>query len=245
MKNKTEHINERVELQNCLVCAKPLEYLTLAQKNKCFYCGKNFDAYVVCPDGHSICEECHNRSVIYKAKEVCLSSTSNDPYFVFDEMFKQSDVPMLGCHHAFMVAGALLGALKNKGTVNVTRDIVDEIFSRIRNQAIGGYCGLTGICGIVPAAGACFAFLLGSKCGTDQEQRIVMEVTSEISRAIADLTGPSCCKAYSWKSIEISQKWFKQEFDISLSDSVKRITCYYEAMHPHGCRKKGCPYYPP
>ena len=232
-----------MELQNCLVCGSPLEYLTQAQKSKCIYCGKEFNNYVLCLNGHFVCEECHNRPIIDKAKEICLTSTSIDPYFIFEEMLQQSNVPMLGCHHAFMVAGALLGALKKERTIKITEEGVDEIFSRISNQAIGGYCGLTGICGIAPAVGACFAYLLGSKCGTDQEQRKVMEITSEISQAIANITGPSCCKAYSWRSIEIAQKWFTHEFDISLPDPAKRISCDYEAMHPHGCRKNRCPYY--
>lgn len=234
-----------IELQNCLVCGNRLEYLTQTQKFKCFFCGKEFDGYVVCPNGHSICEDCHNRPIIDKVKEVCLASTASDPFYVFEAMLKQPNIPMLGCHHAFMVAGALLGALKNEGTAKITEDVVDEIFFRIHKQAIGGYCGLTGICGITPAVGACFAFFLGSKCGTDQEQKIVMEITSEICRAITDITGPSCCKAYAWKSMEIAQRWFKQEFDISLLMPAQRIICHYESMHPHGCRLKRCPYYPP
>lgn len=50
-----------------------------------------------------------------------------------------------------------------------------------------------------------------------------MEVVSEICKAIADLTGPSCCNVYSWKSIEIAQEWFKHEFDISLLGPAERI----------------------
>ena len=142
-----------------------------------------------------------------------------------------------------MVAGALFGAIKREGTIKVTEKCVDEVFFRIGNQAIGGYCGLTGICGIVPAVGACFAYLLGSKCGTDREQRLVMEITSEVSKAIANITGPSCCRAYSWKSIEIAQKWFTHVFDVSLPGPAKRISCNSKAMHPHGCRKNRCPYY--
>ncbi|KUJ95398.1 MAG: hypothetical protein PWR24_1579 [Desulfonauticus sp.] len=217
--------------------------MTQAQKSKCFYCGKEFNNYVLCPDGHSICEECHNKPIIDKSREIYLKSSSMDPYFIFDQMLQQLYVPMLGCHHAFMVAGALLGALKKEGSVKITDKIVDEVFSRISNQAIGGYCGLTGICGIVPAVGACFAYLLGSKCGTDQEQKTVMEITSEVCKAIANLTGPSCCKAYSWESLRIAQKWLKKEFNISLPGSMEKIICYFDSFHPHGCRQARCPYY--
>lgn len=233
--------NEVTHPLNCLVCGTPLVYLTTAQKCICSYCEKEFDNYVLCPNGHFICEKCHNRPVIDKTKYLCLKISSPNPYFIFGQLLKNLNVPMLGCHHAFMVAGSLLGALKNKGSFEVAEKAIDEVFSRIANQAIGGYCGLTGVCGIVPAVGSCFAFLVGSRCGTDKEQKLVMKITAEVCSAIANLTGPSCCKAYSWKSMEIAIKWLKDKFNITI-DSHK-ITCNYKSLHPHGCRKEKCPYY--
>jgi hypothetical protein len=74
--------------------------------------------------------------------------------------------------------------------------MITEIYDRAQKQAIGGYCGLTGLCGIAPALGACFAVILGSKCGMDKEQKLTMTAVSEIVAVITELTGPSCCKAY-------------------------------------------------
>lgn len=36
---------------------------------------------------------------------------------------------------------------RNEGTYKVTDDQVVEVLHRTKRQAIGGYCGLTGVCG--------------------------------------------------------------------------------------------------
>ncbi len=225
-----------------MICSKPLEYYTAARQLRCVYCGRSFTGYISCPEGHSVCEQCHNRVAVEKALEVCLASRSTDPVEIFNEVLALGDViPMLGCHHAFMVAGALLSAVRNSGVRGIGREVFDEVFSRTSNQAIGGYCGLTGVCGIVPAVGAVFSVLLGARCGSDREQRFVMEVVSEVAREVAALTGPSCCKAYSWRALEVASSRLK-ELGIELKRS-ERPVCRWSDLHPHGCRKELCPYY--
>jgi hypothetical protein len=85
-----------------------------------------------------------------------------------------------------------MAALKNEGSKGITNEEIKEVFQRTEKQAHGGYCGLSGVCGIAPAIGACFAVLMGSKCGKNEEQRITMEAVTRVTRAITDLTGPSC-----------------------------------------------------
>ncbi len=150
---------------------------------------------------------------------------------------------MLRCHHAFMVAGALMTAIKNTGKIKITDEQMDEVFSRVGNQAISGYCGLTGMCGIAPAVGACFSIMTGAKCGTDREQKISMDVVVEICKKIADLTGPSCCKAYSWGALEIAAQALVEKMNITLAMPESRIECDYSEGHPHGCRREKCPYF--
>ena len=114
---------------------------------------------------------------------------------------------------------------------------------RTGKQAQGGYCGLTGVCGIVPAIGACFAILTGSMCGKDEEQKITMEVVTGVSQAIARLTGPSCCKAYVRISLERAGEYLQERFGIGLP-MIRETNCDYSHKHPHGCREERCPYYP-
>jgi len=150
---------------------------------------------------------------------------------------------MLGCHHAIMAAGAFITAIKNEGSFEISENMLNQVYDRTQRQAIGGYCGLTGVCGVVPALGSCFAVILGSKCGTDKEQKMTMNAVFEIVKIIRDLTGPSCCKAYARKSIEVAQIFLEKNLNINLSKSNEAIICKHSKAHPHGCRKEKCSYY--
>ncbi|NOY64750.1 MAG: hypothetical protein GXO97_05045 [Nitrospirae bacterium] len=175
-------------------------------------------------------------------EEVVFQSTSRDPMEIAELMMSFPGLPMLGCHHAYIAGGALMAAIKNEASRGITNEDIKEVFRRTKKQAHGGFCGLTGVCGVVPAIGAVFAVLTGSKCGTDSEQRITMEATARLGRAIAELTGPSCCKAYVRTSLEVAIKYLKESLGIELPLSSVS-SCIYSARHPHGCRELNCPYF--
>jgi hypothetical protein len=225
-----------------MVCGSSLEYLEQAQEVTCSYCGKMEQGHIRCPHGHYICEVCHNRDAMKIIEDIAFSAKSKDPFEIAELMMSYPGLPMLGCQHAYIAGGALMVAIKNEGARGITNEEIKEVFKRTRKQAHGGYCGLTGVCGIAPAIGACFAILTGSKCGTDKEQRITMEAVNRASRAIAYLTGPSCCKAYVWNSLEAATSYLKESLGIVLP-SVRAITCNYSEKHPHGCRESKCPYF--
>ncbi len=226
-----------------MLCGTTLEYLANKTTVKCSYCGEKFTGYIVCPNGHYVCEGCHNNSAIYVIKQTCAVANSTNPIEIFEKICNSPDIPMLGCHHAFMAAWAFITAIKNEGTMKVSDEMIEEIFTRTKQQAIGGYCGLTGICGIAPALGSCFAVILGSKCGMDREQKITMDVVVKIVEAIAELTGPSCCKAYARKALTIATDFLKDNLQIVLSSLETSIICNHTLNHPHGCRKDKCPYF--
>ena len=135
-----------------------------------------------------------------------------------------------------------MASIKNNGAKNITNEDIKEVFSRTRQQAHGGYCGLTGVCGITPAIGACISVLTGSRCGTDGEQHLTMELTSRVGRAITDLTGPSCCKAYVWAGLETAVQFLQETLDVDINSSSPSA-CRYTDKHPHGCRLDKCSYY--
>lgn len=227
-----------------MVCGDSLEYLDNEVPISCSYCGKKFKGMIKCPNEHYICDDCHNNKSISLAKEICSNTSSTSPLEIFELIDSSPVIPMLGCHHAYMSAAALLSAIKNEGTIQVSEKMMNEVFDRTGRQAIGGFCGLTGLCGIAPAIGACFAVITGSKCGMDKEQRITMNAVSQIVSAIAGLTGPSCCKAYARKSLETAQFFLEKNMRICLSKPTEKIYCRHYKNHPHGCRKEKCPYYP-
>lgn len=224
-------------------CGSPLEYLDHAIDLTCSICDNIENGHVRCPNNHYICERCHNKQSINFIKEVCFSTDSINALEIAEKMMSSPHLPMLGCQHAYVAAGAIMTAIRNEGTFKSTDDHIEESFKRTERQAIGGYCGLTGVCGIVPAIGSCVAILLNSTCGTDKEQRLTMEVVSKVVNAITDLTGPSCCKAYVRVSLEIVTQFLKENFNIDLSSPSDPIHCQHTDRHPHGCRETKCPYF--
>jgi hypothetical protein len=226
-----------------MVCGSPLEYLDQTIEMICTYCQKTDQGHIRCPNGHYLCDACHNKDSLNVIEEIALGTKLKDPVEIAEIMMGHPGLPMLGCNHAYIAAGALMAAIRNEGSRKIIPEQMKEVFVRASKQAHGGYCGLTGVCGIVPAIGACFAILTGSKCGKDEEQRITMEAVTRASRAITELTGPSCCKAYVRSSLETAGDYLEERFGIRLS-ITKGTICNHSDRHPHGCREVKCLYFP-
>jgi len=227
-----------------MVCSSPLQYHTQPVEGSCHYCDSADKWYISCPNGHMVCDSCHNQQTMQQIEAIILETTSTDPFAIAEQCMDLPILPMLGCQHTYIAGGALMAALKNEGTFELADDAaVREVFYRTEKQAHGGYCGLTGTCGIAPSLGACIAILTGSKCGLDKEQRLTMELVSRVVRAITELTGPSCCKAYVRVSLAVAVDFVKQHFSIYLPGN-NSPTCRHMENHPHGCRQEKCPYFP-
>ncbi|SDI26303.1 hypothetical protein SAMN05443529_13124 [Desulfosporosinus hippei DSM 8344] len=220
-----------------------MEYFNLGRELSCFRCGIKEIANIACPNGHYICDKCHGEGLFDNVKDFVLKSKSLNPIEIAEYLMDQDNVPMLGCENAWIAAAALMAALKNEGTAKVTDELIVEVLNRTKKQAIGGYCGLTGVCGIVPAIGACFSVILGASCSKDRETAIVMSVAGRIIGTIAKETGPCCCKNFLRKSLDESVKMVKEHLCISLTIVREDNVCKYVDRHPHGCRKEKCSYY--
>ncbi len=228
-----------------MVCGSSLDYLERAESLACTYCGTTVQGHIKCPEGHFICDECHSRNAMKMIEAVSYSSSLTGPAEIAELMMAHNALPMLGCEHAYIAAGALMAALRNSpyGKGKITDRDIGEVFGRTAKQAVGGYCGLTGVCGIVPAVGACFSVFLGARCGSDREQQITMDAGTRVSQAITGLTGPSCCKAYVRAAIDVAVNVFAERFGITLPAAKAPVVCRHSAKHPHGCREEKCPFY--
>ncbi|MEK6697976.1 MAG: DUF5714 domain-containing protein [Nitrospirota bacterium] len=229
--------------EHCMVCGSTLEYFKTAKTVTCTYCAKSEAGHIQCSQGHYICDACHSKDAMKAIEDLASTTELKDPVEIAELMMSHPGLPMLGCEHAYVAAGALLAALRNSPYGNITTGQIREAFDRIGRQAAGGYCGLTGVCGIVPAVGACFSIFLGAHCGTDREQKITMEAVTKTAGAIADLTGPSCCKAYVRSAISVAVQEFGEKFGIVLPVKDASLVCRQSERHPHGCREEKCPYY--
>jgi hypothetical protein len=230
--------------ENCMVCGERLDYLQTAEGLTCAYCGLTHQAHVKCPKGHFICDACHGKDCRKMIEDTVMAARSQDPVELAELMMAHPGLPMLACDHAFIAAGALLAALRNTPYGSRFGEAeVREVFARTAKQAHGGYCGLTGVCGIAPAIGAVVSLFLGARCGTDREQRLTMEAVSRVTGAIAGLTGPGCCKAYVRAAVAETVTFFAERFGVVLPVGRQTIVCSHAERHPHGCREEQCPYY--
>jgi hypothetical protein len=231
------------QIEHCMICGSPLLYLQTAEELTCSSCRSRWQGHIKCPTGHALCDACHGREARKVVEEITLADPSPDPVEIAERMMSHPSLPMLSCDHAFIAAGALLAALRNSPYGKVTGLDVREVFDRTAKQAHGGYCGLTGVCGIAPAVGAVVSVLLGARCGSDREQRIVMETVTRVMQSITELTGPSCCKAYVRAAVTAAANLFGEKFGIALPVSRTSVVCEHADRHPHGCREEKCPFY--
>ncbi len=238
-------MNEKKNTENCIVCGSALEYLQHSESLVCVSCGATAQGHVKCPEGHFTCEACHRKDAMQMIEGLTAATELHDPTAIAELMMGRPNLPMLGCEHAYIAGGALMAALKNSpyGKGKITDADIREVFNRTARQALGGYCGLTGVCGIAPAVGACFSVFLGSRCGSDTEQKITMSAVIKVSQAIAELTGPSCCKAYVRAALSEAVAIFAERFGVVFPVSKYSIVCKDSNRNPHGCREQQCPYY--
>ena len=231
--------------ESCLICGAEVGNLPGAERVSCAYCGKSGEHTAACPEGHFVCEGCRKSDAMKIIETVSFATTSRDPIAIAELLISHPALPLLGCEHAFIAAGALMAGLKNSpyGAGKITDADIREAFDRTARQTGDGSCALTGVCGIVPAVGACFSLFLGCRRGSDREQKITMEAVTAVARAIADLTGPSCCKAYVRTALSTAVNIFADRFGITLPLSKAPIICRHGSLYVQGCREDRCPYY--
>jgi Putative redox-active protein (C_GCAxxG_C_C). len=221
-----------------------LEYFDQGKELTCSQCGKHEIANISCSNGHYICDECHGKGVLDLVKDYITSCKSKDPLEIAETLMgNKEQVPMLGCENAWIAAGALITAIRNEGSISLTNEQILEVLNRTARQAVGGYCGLTGVCGIAIAIGACFSVILGAACPKDQETATTMKVVAAIVNTIAEETGPCCCKNFVRKSLIKAAKLVEVHLSVSLPIVSVPQSCQHIERHPHGCRKEKCSYF--
>jgi hypothetical protein len=70
-----------------------------------------------------------------------------------------------------------------------------------------------------------------------------MEAVIRVMQSMADITGPSCCKAYVRNALGAAISVLEERFGIVLPVNRTSIVCTHVTKHPHGCREEKCPYY--
>ncbi len=221
--------------ENCMICGGELTYLTIPVPVTCIYCGKAELAYINCPAGQYVCNECHAADSIKVITQFCLSSGSKNPTEMAKIIMKHPTMPMHGPEHHAMIAAVLVTAYKN-----LTGEATDEeIREAIRRGATvpGGYCGLYGTDAAAIATGIALSVLLKASPLSDHERRTANMMTSRALSAIASNRGARCCKRSTFASIEAATQYFREVLGIEFEHiPLSKLKC------EHSHRNKQCSY---
>lgn len=230
-------------MQDCHICGTSLEYRAEGIPVRCTVCGREERGNVLCPEGHYVCEACHSPDFSTDLRTFLRESSETSPFVLAEELMDHHGLPMLGCEHAHIAAGALMTALRNSGQAGVDDGRVEEALARTARQAVSAYCGLSGVCGVVPALGACYSVLVGARCGLGPQTKATMELTGRLGLVAAEHAEPGCCKAYVRACLATTTEYMEETLDINLPGPIS-ARCLHHARHPHGCRGPACPWYP-
>lgn len=234
--------NQGPYTEQCSVCGQELTYLEEGRSFTCFLCGRSEVGHVYCPGGHYLCEGCHGAGIRELLPQLLHASQATSPRELAEELLALPELPMLGCEHALIAAGSLMTALKNRGNLGVTEQHVTEALQRTERQAISAYCGLSGVCGVVPALGACYSVLVGAQCGKGAETRATMELVSRLASVTAEEAEPGCCKAFVRSCLAETETFLQERLAIP-TPQANLVVCRDADRHPHGCRGPACDYH--
>ncbi len=225
-------------INGCLICQSKLVYNPAqAMDVTCLCCGKKDKSYVICPNGHYICDECHRKNILQVVEKVCLASDLNDPLDLALRIFNLPALHMHGPEYHSIVPAVLITAYANWCQVDKA-PLIREAIERGK-QVRGGFCGSHGICGAAAGVGIAFALINKVTPCSVQERGLANKMTALALLQISQYGGPRCCKRESILAIEVAKK----EFACFGEDSdIKYICSQY--VDNEECIEMACPYHP-
>ncbi len=224
--------------ENCGVCGQPLVYETKEVLRRCNFCGKEFSTLIYCPEGHYICDGCHERESLDVLREVLNSTTSNSPTDILEMVMAHPSVPMHGPEHHAMVPSIIVAAARNAG-YPIPEGAVEKALAR-GAKVPGGWCGFYGVCGAAIGVGTAVSVLTGATPLKGEPRALANEATAfALSRMIDGK--PRCCKRASRRALEASVDFLRERIGITL-DKEQKIRCSYTERN-NECAREDCAYY--
>lgn len=225
--------------EECGVCGKTLIYQPQPLVMQCIFCGKSKSANIYCPQGHYICDECHQKEALATLKRVLAETGSTSPDEILETVMAHPGVPMHGPEHHAIVPAVIVTAARNAG-FTVPENALEQALSR-GGKVPGGWCGFCGACGAAIGVGIAVSCLTKATPVTGKERSLAIKATSAALARMVD-GHPRCCKRASRKATEIAVDFLRSEMGIALTASP-RVKCQYVPRNQQ-CPKEGCDYYP-
>ena len=223
---------------NCGICGTPLVYQTNPTSMTCVFCKQKRTTNIYCPEGHYVCDSCHEREALEILRQVVNSSESTTPTDILEVVMSHPSVPMHGPEHHAMVPAAIVAAIKNAGHP-IPERAIDVAIDR-GARVPGGWCGFFGACGAGIGVGVAVSILTEATPVTGKPRSLAIEATSYALNKMID-GHPRCCKRASRRALEAAVEFLYDRMGIVLCTG-KTISCVYSYRNLE-CPKEDCPYF--
>mgnify|MGYP002535785270 CR=1 FL=1 len=207
-----------MNMEECLICGAPLEYLERDEEMECAVCHRKEPSKTRCVNGHYVCGDCHTQGMD-SIFGLCLTETSADPIAIVRKMMDLPFCHMHGPEHHVMVGAALLTAYKNAGGQLDLEDALREMYSRGKSVP-GGACGFWGACGAGISAGQFLAIATASTPLAVEPWGLSNQMTARALDSIGQVGGPRCCKRDSFLSILAAVDFAREHLGVEMAGTV-------------------------
>lgn len=222
----------------CLVCGSELIYSNESPMTEtCLICGKVFETYAKCVNGHYICDTCHSLDILGKVEQLLLSSTQKNPITLAKQIFELPGLNMHGPEYHSIIPAVLVTAYQNTSNHKDISKIKESI--KRGKEVKGGNCGFLGNCGAGTGSGIAVSIIESATPMSDEKRGAANIVTGHALIEIGKHGGPRCCKREAITSIETfirTTKYFE-----NLNDDAYVCTQFAKNKD---CIYQRCPYFP-
>jgi hypothetical protein len=225
----------------CLFCGTELTYATTCTTMSCVYCGVVHETSIFCPDGHFVCDTCHNGSANELIERYCTTVKSDSPVSLAWTLMKNPAMKMHGPEHHFLVPAVLLAAYYGVagGEPALVKESIHQ--ARVRAEEVkGGFCGFQGACGAAIGAGIFMSIVVGATPLADRQRQLANLMTAECLCAIAENGGARCCKREVFQALTTAVTFIRRELGVALAGSSPPA-CSFFALNRE-CSADRCPF---
>ena len=226
--------------EGCIICGKELIYSEDTRKVKCLFCGAEQEGNVQFPDGHFICDTCHQSSAFEVIENYCNQTDEKDPGKIARHLMNHPSVHMHGPEHHFLVPACLLTAYYNQTNKPALKPGKISIARNRASAVLGGFCGSHGNCGAAVGTGIFISIITANTPLGEKEWQLSNKMTAIALLHIADAGGPRCCKRDSYIAIQVAVDYLKKHFEVELP--LSPITCLHSDRNKQ-CKKSECNYF--
>ncbi len=225
----------------CPKCESSIRKEDQMTNGKCIVCGKDCESDRICGNLHLFCDDCTERLIRERVKEICRDSASKDPYSVLEELYEDDIIRTRFLKNHILVGSALATAYNNCLSEKMDLDsVLDEIMRRgalIPPKA----CGHAGNCGSSVACGIFYSVITDTHPLTPGEQwGDVSVLTGSCLVDLGRIGGPRCCNRGALVSMKDTVDYVEERLGVKMEWKDRK--CHYKGWNKN-CKGEGCPFY--